>query len=174
MDRTPGHASDRAADPAVRSSSDRAVRIAFVQSEWHGSIVDRCRDAFLVELDGLGVGTECVDLFRVPGAFEIPLHAMRLATSGRYAAVVGAGLVVDGGIYRHEFVAGAVLDGLMRVQLDTGVPVLSAVLTPHHFHESTEHHTFYADHLAMKGAEAARACARTVASLSALPEPALA
>ena len=57
-----------------------------------------------------------------PGAFEIPLHAKRLATSGRYAAVVGAGLVVDGGIYRHEFVADAVVNGLMRVQLDTDVP----------------------------------------------------
>lgn len=155
-------------------STGRAVRIAFVQSEWHGAIVDRCRDAFLIELDGLGVGTDRVDLFRVPGAFEIPLHAMRLATSGRYAAIVGAGLVVDGGIYRHEFVAGAVVDGLMRVQLDTGVPVLSAVLTPHHFHDSTEHIGFYADHLSVKGAEAARACAHTVASLATLPEPAVA
>jgi len=162
MDMTPG------------GSTGRTVRIAFVQSEWHGAIVDRCRDAFLVELDGLGVPTDCVDLFRVPGAFEIPLHALRLATSGRYAAVVGAGLVVDGGIYRHEFVAGAVVDGLMRVQLDTGIPVLSAVLTPHHFHDSTEHNAFYAGHLAVKGAEAARACARTLASLSALPEPAVA
>jgi 6,7-dimethyl-8-ribityllumazine synthase len=113
-----------------------------------------------------------VDLFRVPGAFEIPLHALRLARSGCYAAIVGAGLVVDGGIYRHEFVAGSVLDGLMRVQLDTGVPVLSAVLTPHHFHEGTEHAGFYADHLGVKGAEAARACARTMASMATLPEPA--
>src|SRR5271163_1129764 len=114
-------------DSSFGGSTGRAVRIAFVQSEWHGEIVDRCRDAFLVELDVVGVPTDSVDLFRVPGAFEIPLHALRLATSGRYAAIVGAGLVVDGGIYRHEFVAGAVVDGLMRVQLDTGVPVLSAV-----------------------------------------------
>jgi len=165
MEMTPGGSPDR---------TSQAVRIAFIQSEWHGTIVDRCRDAFLVELDGLGVGADCVDLFRVPGAFEIPLHALNLARSGRYAAIVGAGLVVDGGIYRHEFVAGAVVDGLMRVQLDTGVPVLSAVLTPHHFHESVEHNGFYADHLGVKGAEAARACARTLDSLATLPEPAVA
>ncbi len=88
--------------------------------------------------------------------------------------MVGAGLVVDGGIYRHEFVAGAVVDGLMRVQLDTGVPVLSAVLTPHHFREHDVHAALFADHLAVKGAEAARACARTMASLERLPEPAAA
>jgi len=147
-----------------------AGRIAFVQSEWHADLVDRCRDAFLGEIGGHGIDPGAVDLFRVPGAFEIPLHAQRLAASGRYAAVVGAGFVVDGGIYRHEFVAGAVIDGLMRVQLDTGVPVLSAVLTPHHFHGHDVHTAQFAEHLAAKGAEAALACARTVASLTALPD----
>src|SRR2546426_954410 len=72
-----------------------------------------------------------VDVFDVPGAFELPFHAQLLCQTGRYRAVVAAGFVVDGGIYRHEFVANAVITGLMRVQLDTGVPVLSAVLTPH-------------------------------------------
>ncbi len=71
-----------------------------------------------------------IDLFRVPGAFEIPLHAQRLAASGQYAAIVGAGLVIDGGIYRHDFVAEAVINGLMRVQLDQDVPVISAVSDP--------------------------------------------
>jgi 6,7-dimethyl-8-ribityllumazine synthase len=143
-------------------------RIAFVQSEWHADLVDRCRDGFLDEMAALGVARARVDLFRVPGAFEIPLHAKRLAVTGSYAAVVGAGLVVDGGIYRHEFVADAVVGGLMRVQLDTDVPVLSVVLTPHHFHEHAEHAGFFADHLATKGAEAARACARTLQSLALL------
>ena len=90
----------------------------------------------------LGVAGDRIDRFRVPGAFEIPLHAQRLARSGLYAAVVGAGLVVDGGIYRHEFVAEAVINGLMRVQLETEVPVISAVLTPHHFHDHGEHRRF--------------------------------
>lgn len=146
-----------------------ASRIAFVQSEWHGDLVDRCRDAFLGEIGRLGVDPGRVDLFRVPGAFEIPLHAKRLAATGRYAAVVGAGLVVDGGIYRHEFVAEAVVNGLMRVQLDADVPVLSAVLTPHQFHAHDDHVGFFAAHLATKGVEAAQACARTLDSLAALP-----
>jgi len=145
-----------------------SVQIAFVQSLWHSDIVDRGREAFTAEIATLGVGFEQIDFFRVPGAFEIPLHARRLAISGRYAAVVGAGLVIDGGIYRHEFVAEAVINGLMRVQLDTNVPVISVVLTPHHFHEHDTHTEFFAEHFALKGAEAARACMQTVKSLAAL------
>jgi len=150
-------------------ATSTATRIAFIQSEWHVELVDQCRDAFLDEIARLGVDPGHVDLFRVPGAFEIPLHAKRLAGSGRYAAIVGAGLVIDGGIYRHEFVADAVIHGLMRVQLDSEVPVLSAVLTPHHFHEHADHAAFFGSHLAAKGVEAAQACARTLDSLASLP-----
>lgn len=88
--------------------------------------------------------------------------------AGTYGAVVAAGLVVDGGIYRHEFVAEAVIGGLMQVQLETGVPVMSAVLTPHHFHEHETHRGFFFDHLETKGVEAARACAHTIEALERL------
>ena len=140
-----------------------ADRIAFVQSCWHREIVDRCRDSFLDNIVAAGVVRDRIDLFEVPGAFEIPLVAKRLAESGRYLAVVTSGLVVDGGIYRHEFVADAVISGLMRVQLDTGVPVLSAVLTPQHFHEHDTHHQFFSEHFVVKGAEVASACAAVLA-----------
>ena len=144
-------------------------RIAFVQSGWHKEIVDECRKSFLAEIEELGFDPAAVDFFEVTGAFEIPLHAKKLAASGRYGAIVGAGFVVDGGIYRHEFVADAVINGLMRVQLDTGVPVISAVLTPHHFHEHEAHQDFFFEHFKVKGAEAARACAHTMDALAKLP-----
>jgi len=159
-------------DPQDRGG--RSERLAFVQSTWHAEIVDRCRDSFLEEIGTLGIEPGRIDLFRVPGAFEIPLHAQRLAASGQYAAIVGAGFVIDGGIYRHEFVAEAVISGLMRVQLDQDVPVISAVLTPHHFHGHDEHASFFADHFAVKGVEAARACAETIRSLAGLPVRAVA
>ena len=143
-------------------------RIAFVQSCWHKDIVDRSRDAFLAEMARQGFGRDAIDLFEVAGAFEIPLQAKLLARSGRYAAIVAAGFVVDGGIYRHEFVADAVISGLMRVQLDTEVPVLSAVLTPQRFHDHEEHRRFFLDHFVVKGTEVAAACARTLANLGAL------
>jgi 6,7-dimethyl-8-ribityllumazine synthase len=143
-------------------------RIAFVQSCWHREIVDECRGSFLMEMEERGVPGSEIDLVEVTGAFEIPLHAKRLAESGEYRAIVAAGLVVDGGIYRHEFVAAAVVDGLMRVQLDTDVPVFSAVLTPHHFHEHAEHQRFFHDHFQFKGREVAKACAETIDSLARL------
>jgi 6,7-dimethyl-8-ribityllumazine synthase len=103
----------------------------------------------------------------VPGAFEIPLQAKLLARTGRYVAIVATGLIVDGGIYRHEFVSDAVINGLMRVQLDSEVPVISAVLTPQHFHEHAEHLRFFREHFVVKGTEAATACATTIANIAA-------
>ena len=103
----------------------------------------QAREAFLAEMARQGVPADRIDLFDVPGAFEIPLHARRLALSGRYAAIVACALVVDGGIYRHEFVAHTVVSALMQQQLDTDVPMLSAVLTPHHFHEHMEHRKYF-------------------------------
>ncbi len=144
-------------------------RVAFVSARWHADLVESTRTEFLAESTRLGTPESEVDLFEVTGAFEIPLTAKRLAESGRYRAIVCAGLVVDGGIYRHEFVASAVIDGLMAVQLETGVPVISAVLTPHNFHEHETHQEFFAEHLRTKGREAAQACSGTVAALAALP-----
>jgi 6,7-dimethyl-8-ribityllumazine synthase len=142
--------------PAERSTPP--IRVAFVQSCWHKDIVDQAREAFEAAMVAAGENRYELKFFEVPGAFEIPLKAKRLAGSGRYAAVVAAGLVVDGGIYRHEFVASAVINGLMQAQLDTNVPVLSCVLTPHHFHEHGEHHDFFATHFRQKGREVASAC----------------
>jgi 6,7-dimethyl-8-ribityllumazine synthase len=145
-----------------RRSSAGAGRIAFVQSCWHKDIVDQCRSAFVSEFGRLRGPTTAIDFFEVPGAFEIPLQAKLLARSGRYAAIVAAGFVVDGGIYRHQFVADAVIGGLMRVQIETEVPIISAVLTPQQFHEHEEHQRFFREHFLVKGAEAAAACARTL------------
>src|SRR5271170_7406375 len=141
---------------------DQATRVAFVQSCWHRDIVDRSRVSFLKSLKQHGFTGKQVECFEVPGAFEIPLHAQLLAKTGRYAAVVAAGFVVDGGIYRHEFVASSVIDALMSVQLETEVPVISVVLTPQRFHEHDEHRTFFRRHFVTKGNEAALACATTI------------
>ena len=77
-------------------------------------------------------------------------------------------MIVDGGIYRHEFVAGAVIDAIMTVQLDCGVPIISAVLTPQHFHDHADHRKFFFDHFRIKGAEAAAACAQTLDNMAAI------
>ena len=154
--------------PTTSQANADTSRIAFVQSCWHKDIVDQCRHSFVAEIAKLGFAEGNIDFFEVPGAFEIPLQSKLLAKSGRYAAIVTSGLVVDGGIYRHEFVAEAVIGALMRVQLDTEVPVISAVLTPQRFHEHAEHRNFFRDHFVIKGAEAAQACARTIGNMARL------
>ncbi|WP_028602821.1 6,7-dimethyl-8-ribityllumazine synthase [Ottowia thiooxydans] len=140
-------------------------RIAFIRANWHADIVSRALEGFTAEMSQLVPGqTPPIDEHNVPGAFEIPLLAQALVRSGKYTAIVACALVVDGGIYRHDFVAGAVIDGLMRVQLDSGIPVFSVVLTPKDFHEHATHHEFFSGHFVGKGAEAARACVQTLAA----------
>lgn len=134
------------------------TRVAVIRARWHADIVDECVNSFVSDIATLSEGRIAVDVFDVPGAYEIPLFAQTLAEGGRHAAVLGAAFVVNGGIYRHDFVAHAVLEGMMNVQLKTNVPVLSAVLTPHNYHDSAEHHHFFFDHFKVKGKEAAHAC----------------
>lgn len=141
------------------------ARYAFVKANWHADIVNRALDGFQ-EL----IPADLIDVFDVPGAFEMPLLARDLAASGRYAAIAAAALVVDGGIYRHDFVAQAVVDGLMRAGLDTNVPVLSISLTPHNFQETDHHREIFRAHFVQKGREAAQAAlmvGRTRAALAA-------
>jgi 6,7-dimethyl-8-ribityllumazine synthase len=133
-------------------------RIAVIRARWHADIVDRAVTSFADEWAALGGSKSDVDIFVIPGALEAPLHAQTLIKTGKFAAVVACAFVVDGGIYRHDFVAATVLDGIMRVQLDTGTPVLSVVLTPHYFQEPEAHVGFFKEHFVTKGKEAARAC----------------
>lgn len=141
------------------------TRYAFIKANWHSAIVDRALDGFCDV-----ISPDRVETFDVPGAFEMPLLARDLAATGRYAAVVAAAFVVDGGIYRHEFVAQAVVDGLMRAGLDTGVPVLSVSLTPHNYSETEHHRNIFTAHFFDKGREAGNAALmieRTRASIAA-------
>ena len=146
----------------------RAARIAFVHALWHAEIVREAHAGFVEEMGRLGLPQQAIERFETPGAFEIPLHAQTLARTGRYAAIVAAAFVVDGGIYRHEFVAGTVVQALMQVQLATETPIFSVVLTPHHFHETEVQARFFQAHFRVKGAEAAQACHGTLESLARL------
>ena len=154
--------------PPVHPRFAKPQRIAFVQACWHREVVQEARIAFLAEIEARHVPRSAVDTFEVPGSFEIPLHAQLLAKTRRYTAIVAAGLVVDGGIYRHEFVAQAVLQGIVQTSLETDVPVLSAVLTPHHFHEHAVHAEFFTQHMRTKGVELAEACVAIIGQLAAV------
>lgn len=140
------------------------VRYAFIKANWHADVVDQALNGFLEVIPAAEVY-----VFDVPGAFEMPLLARTLAASGQYQAVAAAALVVDGGIYRHDFVPAAVVNGLMQAGPETGVPVLFVSLTPHQYHETDHHRAIFRDHFVEKGREAGRAAksiARTYSALS--------
>ena len=128
------------------------LKIGFIKASWHADIVDRALTGFTEALPDA-----VVDVISVPGAFELPLAARRMARTGTYDAIVCAAFVVNGGIYHHEFVSEAVVRGLMKVGLETDVPVLSVSLTPHNFQETPQHRAFFTAHFAEKGKEAAAA-----------------
>ncbi len=158
-------APEAAEPPPVREHPrfTKPQRVAFVQSAWHREVIEGCRIAFLDEIEARHIERARIDLFEVPGSFEIPLHVQLLAKTRRYTAIVAAGLVVD-----DEYIAETVIKALMDVQLRTEVPVFSAVLTPQQFHETAAHFEFFRKHFATKGIEVAEACANTLHSLERL------
>jgi len=104
-------------------------RIALLASRFNDLVVARliegARDALLRH----GVEDTELTLIRVPGAFELPLTADKLAASGRYAAIVALGCVIRGDTAHFDYVAGGAANGLMQVALDHGLPVGFGVLT---------------------------------------------
>jgi 6,7-dimethyl-8-ribityllumazine synthase len=153
--------------PPTHPRFARPQRVAFVQSAWHREVVAECRAAFVNEAEARNIASTAIDVFEVPGSFEIPLHVQLLAKTRRYNAIVAAGLVVDGGV-THEHIADTVIRALMDVQLRTEVPVFSAILTSQQFQESEAHLEFFQKLFATKGSEVAQACANTLLSLERL------
>ena len=112
------------------------ARFAIIASRWNPRITDTlvaaARDTFVAN----GVAEADVDVVRVPGAWELPLAARELAVAGRHAAIVALGCVVRGDTRHYEQVADGAADGLMRVALDTGVPVANGVLAVERFEDA--------------------------------------
>jgi 6,7-dimethyl-8-ribityllumazine synthase len=104
------------------------ARFAIVASRWNPRIVEALIDGARHAFAAHGVGDDEVDIVRVPGAWEIPMVAAKLASSERYAAILALGCVVRGETRHYEHVADGCAQGLMRVVLDHGVPVLNGVL----------------------------------------------
>jgi 6,7-dimethyl-8-ribityllumazine synthase len=114
-----------------RSGATRAIpsaRYAIIASRWNPRIVEALVAGATGALRAHGVADEGIDLVRVPGAWEIPLAAARLAAGASHAAIIALGCVVRGDTRHYEHVADGCAQGLMRVALDFRVPVLNGVL----------------------------------------------
>lgn len=104
------------------------ARYAIVASRWNPRIVDALVDGAIHALREHGVPEAAIDIVRVPGAWEIPIAAARLASNGGCVAILALGCVVRGDTRHYEHVADGCADGLMRVALDYKLPVLNGVL----------------------------------------------
>ncbi len=106
----------------------RGRRFALVAASFNGDPVERMVRAALDVLRQRGAADDDVTLVRVPGSYELPLASRWLAETGHYDAVLAFGVVIQGETEHFRLVADAASDGLLRVGLDTGVPVLNGVL----------------------------------------------
>ena len=114
----------------LEGSPDGARRgVAIVASRFNGEITNKLLEAALEELDESGVSREAITVMPVPGAFELPLAAMALAKTRRYACVIALGCVVRGETPHFDFIASEAASGLQLAALETGVPVAFGVLT---------------------------------------------
>jgi 6,7-dimethyl-8-ribityllumazine synthase len=105
------------------------ARFALVLARFNGEVVTRLRDGALETLQRHGVAETDVDVVAVPGAFEIPFMAKRMASSGRYEAVITLGAVVRGGTPHFAYIAGECARGVADASRETGIPVIFGVLT---------------------------------------------
>ncbi|HET8818644.1 MAG TPA: 6,7-dimethyl-8-ribityllumazine synthase [Xanthomonadaceae bacterium] len=112
------------------------ARFAILASRWNPRISDALVAGARKVFADHGVAEDAVDVVRVPGAWELPQAAARLAGAGRHAALVALGCVVRGETRHFEHVADRCAEGLMRVALDSGVPVLNGVLATDRFEDA--------------------------------------
>ena len=134
----------------VLEGSARGARrsVGIVVSRFNGSVTTKLLEGALAELDEAGVARDAITIMPVPGAFELPLAAMALAKTRRYACIVALGCVVRGDTPHFDYVAGEAASGLQLAALETGVPVAFGVLTLEEAEQAQERLD--------KGAEAAR------------------
>ena len=116
--------------PTLEASADGSgLRVAVVVARWNSFVTRKLLDGATTTLRESGVLDEAITVAWVPGSFEVPTAASWAARSGRFDAVVCLGAVIRGDTAHFDYVAGGAAEGILRVSLETGVPVVFGVLT---------------------------------------------
>jgi 6,7-dimethyl-8-ribityllumazine synthase len=144
--------------------TSQGLRIALVASRFNSFITDRLVEGAIDAVARTGGDPDAVRIYKVPGAFEIPLVAKKLATSGKYDAIVCLGAVIRGSTPHFDYVAAEVAKGVAHVSLETGLPVSFGVLTTDSLEQAIERAGSKAGN---KGWEAAMAAVETANLLRA-------
>jgi 6,7-dimethyl-8-ribityllumazine synthase len=114
---------------AQATAGAKGFRFAIVASRWNDSLVSRLIDGALDALAELSADENAIEIFRVPGSFEIPLCALKAAESGNFDAVVCLGVIIRGQTPHFEYIAAETARGIGEVSLKTGVPLLFGIIT---------------------------------------------
>ncbi|KAG9412110.1 lumazine synthase [Aphanomyces cochlioides] len=112
-----------------RKLDGRGLRIGICTTEWNKEIIDSLREGAVRTLTEAGVAVDDIVLYKVPGAYELPYSASRLIQSENVDAVICIGCLIKGDTMHFEYICEAVTQGIMKLNLETGVPVLFGVLT---------------------------------------------
>ena len=141
------------------SLSAKGFRFAIVASRWNDSIVSRLIDGAREALGELSADETAVELFRVPGSFEIPLCALKAADSGKFDAVICLGVIIRGETPHFEYIAAETARGIGEASLKTGVPLLFGIITAENVNQANDRAGVKAGN---KGYEAATAAVELV------------
>jgi 6,7-dimethyl-8-ribityllumazine synthase len=134
-------------------------RFAIVASRWTDSLVSSLIEGATEALEEHGATEDSIEVFRVPGAFELPLAAKKVAESKKWDAVICLGVVIRGDTPHFDYVAGAAAEGSTQVSLQTGIPVLFGVITADNIQQAIDRSGKRKDN---KGFEAAMAAIEVV------------
>jgi 6,7-dimethyl-8-ribityllumazine synthase len=118
--------------------SAEGFRFAILASRWNETLVSRLIEGAVEVLEEHGAVEENIEIFRVPGAYEIPLAAQKIAEAGKWDAIICLGTVIRGDTPHFDLVANAASEGATRVSLDTGVPVLMGVIAANNIQQAVD------------------------------------
>jgi 6,7-dimethyl-8-ribityllumazine synthase len=147
------------APPGSGGASAKGFRFAIVASRWNDSIVSRLIEGASQALAELQVDPDAIEIFRVPGSFEIPLCALQAARSEKFNAVICLGVIIRGETPHFEYIASETARGIGEAGLRTGVPTLFGVITADNVDQANDRAGLKLDN---KGFEAATAAAELV------------
>jgi 6,7-dimethyl-8-ribityllumazine synthase len=139
--------------------SGKDLRFAIVASRWNDSLVSRLIDGALEALKEVSVDDKAIEVYRVPGSFELPLCALKAAESKNFNAIICLGVVIRGETPHFDFVAAEAARGITDVSLKTGVPVMFGVITANTVEQANARAAAKHDN---KGYEAAMAAVEVV------------
>jgi len=143
--------------------TNQALRFAVIVSRFNEEVTNGLLKGAQQYLSEKGVNLDEKDIFRAPGAFEIPLIAQKLAASGRYTGVICLGCVIKGDTAHFEFISLGATIGLMQASLTTGIPITFGILTTYTDEQASVRSR---DDAHNKGREAAAACVESAQVLS--------